>query len=249
MSRQFNKLLLVFSIIFLSQANADVKSKINASPERPVYLVAQINVVDQKKYFSGYGSEVVKYLPFGNAEVLVATQKPAELLEGEWAHNWNVVVKFPSAADFDKFYLNEKYQQLVKPMRLETTDMNNIVLFEGGPNDNQKEEQPPVYFMAKLKIDDKEKFFGAYVSEVSKHVRAGGGKVRFGGYNPKQLEGVWGDYWTIFIEFPSQKDFDLFYRSEGNLKVAIPIRYQATSENNTVIFNGGLSRSNKRKKS
>ena|GEM_PF-129433 len=220
-----------------------------AAEERPVYFVAQINVVEQEKYFTDYASEVAKYLPLGNAQVLVATPKPAEVLEGEWAHNWDVVIKFPSAADFDKFYLSEGYQQSAKPLRLEATDMNTIVLFEGGLGDEETVsggDQVPVYFMAKLKIDDKEIFFGSYVPEVHKHVHAGGGKILFGGYTPKLLEGDWGDYWTIFIQFPSQEGFDRFYHSEGNLKVAMPIRYQAVSENNTVMFKGAVGPSTKR---
>lgn len=221
-----------------------------AAEERPVYFVAQINVVNQEKYFTDYAPEVSKYLQLGNAQVLVATPKPAEVLEGEWAHNWNVVIKFPSSADFDKFYLSEGYQKSAKPLRLEATDMNTIVLFEGGLGDEETMfagDQAPVYFMAKLKIDDKEKFFGTYVPEVQKHVRAGGGKILFGGYTPKPLEGDWGDYWTIFIQFSSQEGFNQFYHSEGNLKVAIPLRYQAVSENNTVMFKGAVIPSNKRK--
>ena len=94
MPRIFNKLLFICSILFLSQANGATISQINAGSDRPVYLVAQINVVNQEKYFVDYASEVVKYLPLGNAQVLVATPKPAKVLEGEWAHNWNVVIKF-----------------------------------------------------------------------------------------------------------------------------------------------------------
>ena len=211
-----------------------------AAEQRPVYFVAEINVVDQDKYFTGYVPEVSKYLKLGNAQVLYAS-KPTKILEGAWTHNWNVVIKFPSAADFDKFYLSEKYQRSAKPLRLKATNMNNMVLFEGSEATMSEEKQAPVYFMAKIKIDDKEKFFGAYIPEVKKHVRAGGGKILFGGFTPKQLEGDWGDYWTIFIQFPSQEGFDKFYNSEGNLNVAIPLRYQSTSENNVAIFKGAAS--------
>lgn len=249
MPRLLNKLLFVFSILFFSQANGEAKIDKNAAIDRPVFLVVQVNIVDQDKYFAGYGPEVVKYLPLGNAQVLLAAAKPAELLEGEWAPNWNVIIKFPSAADFDKFYLSEGYQQSAKPLRLATTDMNTLVLFQGGLGGEAAipaDDQAPVYFMAKLKISDKDKFFGAYLPEVKKHVQAGSGKVLFGGYAPKEIEGDWGDYWTIFIEFPSQQDFDRFYHSEGNLNVAIPLRYQATSENHTVTFKGAVRPSNKR---
>ena len=171
-----------------------------AAEEGPVYFVAQINVVDQGKFFKGYEPEAFKYLPLGNAQVLLATPKPTKVLEGKWTHNWDVVIRFPSAADFDKFYLSEGYQQSAKPLRQEATDMNTVALFKGAPVGKETMSgEAPVYFMAKLKIDDKEKFFGSYIPEVKKHVRAGGGKVLFGGYAPDPLEGDWGEYWTIFI--------------------------------------------------
>ena len=241
---------MITAVIVATTGLQSAQASAQAAEERAVYLVVEINIVDQDKYFTDYAPEVSKYLQLGNAQVLFATSKPAKILEGEWAHNWNVVIKFPSAADFDKFYLNESYQQSTKSMRLEATNTNRIVLFEGGAGDEETMsggDQAPVYFMAKLKIDDKEKFFGAYIPEVKKHVSAGGGKILFGGYTPKPLEGDWGDYWTIFIQFPSQEGFDRFYYSEGNMKVAIPLRYQATSENNAAMFKGAVSPSNKGK--
>ena len=81
----------------------------------------------------------------------------------------------------------------------------------------------PVYFMAQLKIIDKDKFFSQYVPEVKQHIAAGNGEVLFGGVKPlMQLEGSW-DYFTIVIKFPSKKDFDKFYFSKGNLDIAVPI--------------------------
>jgi len=95
----------------------------------------------------------------------------------------------------------------------------------------------PVYFMAQLKIVDKDRFYSEYVPEVKKHIKAGKGEVLFGGESPAlQLEGTW-DYFTIVIEFPSKENFDSFYYSEGNLNIAIPIRQEVTSVNNTMLFN------------
>lgn len=94
----------------------------------------------------------------------------------------------------------------------------------------------PVYFMAQLKIIDKDKFFSQYVPEVKKHIAAGNGEVLFGGVKPlMQLEGSW-DYFTIVIKFPSKKDFDKFYFSKGNLDIAVPIRQQSSSVNNLMLF-------------
>ncbi len=94
----------------------------------------------------------------------------------------------------------------------------------------------PVYFMAQLKIIDKDKFFSQYVPEVKKHIAAGNGEVLFGGVKPlMQLEGSW-DYFTIVIKFPSKNDFDKFYFSKGNLDIAVPIRQQSSSVNNLMLF-------------
>jgi uncharacterized protein (DUF1330 family) len=98
-------------------------------------------------------------------------------------------------------------------------------------------EQKPVYFMAQLKIIDKKRLFTEYVPEVKKHIKAGKGRVLFLGKSPAiQLEGEW-DYFTVVIEFPSKKYFDLYYYSDGNLNIAIPIRQEVTSTNNTMLFN------------
>lgn len=225
--------LLVTALIF-SAASGLVFAN---GTERPVYFVAQINITDQAGFYNGYVPEAFKSLPLGNGDTLVAVSQPLEKLEGTWEHNWNVVLKFPTRSDFLKFYHDDAYQQIAKPKRLASTDLNNIVLFEGADT-AAFGDQPPVYFMAKIQIDDKEKFFGSYIPEVKKHVANGGGKVLFGGYGPEQLEGNWGDFWTIFIQFPSKEAFDTYYRSEGNLKVAIPIRYATASVNNAVVLQG-----------
>ena len=244
----FKKIISILVIVATFIVEATGLQSAHAAEQSPVYFVAEINVVDQEKYFKGYVPEVSKYLKLGNAQVLYASI-PTKVLEGKWTHNWNVVIKFPSAADFDKFYLSEEYQRSAKPLRLDATNMNNMVLFNGSPASKAKisgEKKAPVYFMAKIKVDDKEKFFGAYIPEVKKHVRAGGGEILFGGFTPKPLEGDWGDYWTIFIKFPSQEGFDKFYYSDGNLKIAIPLRYQTTSENNVAVFKGAVRAPNKR---
>lgn len=227
-----NLLKTIFAALVLSFASSKT---IQADEPAPVYFVAQINVEDQGAFFNGYAPEAFKYLPLGKAQVLIATPAPLEILEGEWRHNWNVFIKFPSRADFDKFYLNEGYQALAKPKRLAATNVNDIVLFKG-TDPMPVAGEAPAYFMAKLKVEDKEKFFGSYIPEVKKHVAAGGGKVLFGGSAPEVLEGSWDGYWTIFIQFPSMAGFERFYHSDGNLNVALPIRQASASENNLVVF-------------
>jgi uncharacterized protein (DUF1330 family) len=74
------------------------------------------------------------------------------------------------------------------------------------------------------------------VPEVTKHIKAAGGKVIFGGMKPlQQLEGSW-DFFTIAIKFPSKAAHNKFYFSEGNLSVAVPIRHQSSTINNIMVF-------------
>lgn len=101
---------------------------------------------------------------------------------------------------------------------------------------NEQTISQPVYFLAQIKITDKDKFFNEYAPQVSKLIKANGGKVLFGGTKPQmQLEGSW-DYFTIAIEFASKKHFDDFYYSKENLNSALPIRIEATSSNNVMLF-------------
>ena len=101
---------------------------------------------------------------------------------------------------------------------------------------NEQVVHQPVYFLAQVKITDKDKFFKEYAPKVSKLIKSNGGKVLFRGLKPKvQLEGSW-NYFTIAVEFPSRKQFDEFYFSNENLTGAVPIRLEASSSNNLMLF-------------
>jgi len=115
------------------------------------------------------------------------------------------------------------------------------ILFFSQANSETKNEidisiDRPVYFLAQVKVTDKNKFFNEYVPEVKKHIKAAGGEIIFGGMKPsQQLEGDW-DFFTIAIKFPSKAAHDKFYFSEGNLKVAVPLRKQSSSVNNLMVY-------------
>ncbi len=100
----------------------------------------------------------------------------------------------------------------------------------------EEKRERPVYFLAQIKITDKDKFFNEYVPEVKKHIKAAGGEIIFGGIKPlQQLEGSW-EFFTIAIKFPSKVAHDEFYFSEGNLNIAVPIRHQSSTINNIMLF-------------
>ena len=101
-----------------------------AAAADPVYMIAQIQIEDQEKYFSEYGTAVFPIVMGTGAKVLVAA--PAvNTLEGEWNGNWTVVIEFPSEeAALDDWYNSDAYAS-VRELRFATTSLNNLVIAPG----------------------------------------------------------------------------------------------------------------------
>ena len=93
----------------------------------PVYMIAQIQIEDQEKYFSEYGTAVFPNVMGTGAKVLVATPS-VETLEGDWVGNWTVVIEFPSEdAALKDCYNSEAYGD-VRKLRMATTSVGNLVV-------------------------------------------------------------------------------------------------------------------------
>ena len=92
--------------------------------DTPVYLLAQLDVKDHEEYMRRYGMPAIAVLQKYGAEVLVASATPT-VLEGAWAGNWTVVLRFPSRASAEAFYRAPEYGPL-KALRAD-------VLTRGGP--------------------------------------------------------------------------------------------------------------------
>ena len=59
------------------------------------YALIQINIKNHELFFSTYGQKVPPIVAKYGGKALVAT--PAvDLKEGNWNHNWSVVLEFPS---------------------------------------------------------------------------------------------------------------------------------------------------------
>lgn len=101
-----------------------------AAAADPVYMIAQIQIEDQEKYFNEYGTAVFPIVMGTGAKVLVAA--PAvNTLEGEWAGNWTVVIEFPSEeAALEDWYNSDGYAD-VRELRFATTSLNNLVIAPG----------------------------------------------------------------------------------------------------------------------
>jgi uncharacterized protein (DUF1330 family) len=93
----------------------------------PVYMIAQIQIEDQERYFNEYAAGVFPILLDAGANVLVATPT-VNSLEGEWTGNWTVVIEFPDeAAAMDQWYNSDAYVE-VREIRLATTSGGNMVI-------------------------------------------------------------------------------------------------------------------------
>lgn len=93
----------------------------------PVYMIAQIQIEDQEKYFNDYANGVVPIINSTGAKVLVASPS-VNSLEGEWVGNWTVVIEFPSEeAAMADWYNSEEYVE-VRKLRMDATSAGNLVI-------------------------------------------------------------------------------------------------------------------------
>jgi uncharacterized protein (DUF1330 family) len=103
---------------------------ITTATAEPVYMIAQIQIEDQEKYFNEYGAAVFPIVMGTGAKVLVASPL-VNTLEGEWAGNWTVVIEFPSEeAAMGDWYNSDAYEA-VRELRFATTSVNNLVIAPG----------------------------------------------------------------------------------------------------------------------
>ncbi len=115
---------------FMAFAATAAMTIASAAAADPVYMIAQIQIEDQEKYFSEYGTAVSPIVMGTGAKVLVASPM-VNTLEGEWDGNWTVVIEFPSEqAALDDWYNSDAYTA-VRELRLATTSINNLVIAPG----------------------------------------------------------------------------------------------------------------------
>ena len=95
-------------------------------PETPVYLIASLTVPNLERYMGEYGMPVFPMLLGAGGEILVGA--PAvEVLEGQYASNWTVIVRFPSEAAAKGWYASPEYRELI-PVRQALTDVSRSTM-------------------------------------------------------------------------------------------------------------------------
>ena len=93
----------------------------------PVYLVAQLEIHDRKRY-AVYGGGFMDIFTRYNGKLLAVDESP-ELLEGEWAFTRTVLLEFPSKEDADSWYHSNEYQELAQHRY--AASEGNLILIEG----------------------------------------------------------------------------------------------------------------------
>lgn len=93
----------------------------------------------------------------------------------------------------------------------------------------------PVYMIAQIQIEDREKYFNEYGKGVIPIVNSTGAKVLVATPTVNSLEGDWVGNWTVVIEFPSEEAaMSDWYNSDDYVDVR-KLRMDSTSIGNLVI--------------
>jgi uncharacterized protein (DUF1330 family) len=95
------------------------------------YVLLQAQMTDPATFFQRYAIpaevEVVRY---GGEALLGSNDR--KVIEGQWAGNWTLILKFPSLQAIDNWYHSAGYQAVL-PFRRQATAWGNMVAIEGLP--------------------------------------------------------------------------------------------------------------------
>ncbi|MDX1781378.1 MAG: DUF1330 domain-containing protein [Thalassovita sp.] len=97
-----------------------------AALANPVYFIATVSVTDWESYNNEYSSVAVPGIIAAGGEILVATPE-VTVAEGNYPHNWTVIVRFESQEAALGFYTSEEYQAVI-PIRHASSDTETSVL-------------------------------------------------------------------------------------------------------------------------
>lgn len=94
----------------------------------PVYLIANVTVDDFNAYMGNYGSVAIPTILEAGGEILVATPETT-VIEGEYTHNWTVVVRFPNAEAANGWYHSSEYQAVIPARHAASNTDTSVMLF------------------------------------------------------------------------------------------------------------------------
>jgi len=107
-------------------ASTLISTPVFAHEANPVYLIATVTVTDFDAYMGNYGSIAIPAIIAAGGEILVGTPE-VTILEGEFVHNWTVVVRFPSEEAAYNWYNSPEYQAVIS-IRQALTNTDTAVM-------------------------------------------------------------------------------------------------------------------------
>lgn len=93
---------------------------------RKGYVLVTEEIADRERFLNGYIPPAVETIEDHGGRVLVGAPSP-RVLEGEWEHNFTVVLEFPSVEDAQQWYNDTAYEE-VRPIRHEACTYGNMVI-------------------------------------------------------------------------------------------------------------------------
>lgn len=78
----------------------------------PVYVVAEITIADRGEY-AKYEAGFLPIWQRFRGELLAVDERPS-VIEGEWPHTRTVLLRFPDAAEVERWYRSPEYQALAR---------------------------------------------------------------------------------------------------------------------------------------
>lgn len=91
------------------------------------------------------------------------------------------------------------------------------------------------YVIAQVDVKNQQDFFGQYGPKAGSQIVNYGGRVLAATFDKDVKEGVWGNNWTVVLEFPSIKSANAWYNSSEYQNEAMPIRKASTGYTNMVF--------------
>ena len=78
----------------------------------PVYIVAELTIEDRAEY-ARYEAGFMEIFQNYRGEVLAVDEQP-QVIEGEWKHSRTVLLRFPDAAEAERWYGSPEYRAIAQ---------------------------------------------------------------------------------------------------------------------------------------
>ena len=77
----------------------------------PAYVLAELTIEDRAEY-ARYEAAFMDVFKNFRGELLVVDEKPV-VVEGAWPHTRTVLIRFPDAAEAERWYRSPEYETLI----------------------------------------------------------------------------------------------------------------------------------------